>query len=121
RGYAQKVSAALAERRASATAGRPRRLLRLRGLAPSDLVRYFYHSTLRRADERGIGRHRSQTPREYAAQLRGQLPEAAEDIAELTDAYVAAAYAPRPASPAEARRARRPWERLRQLLRRFGR
>jgi hypothetical protein len=81
-------------------------------------VRYFYRSTLRRAQGRGVGRRRSQAPREYETQLRRHLPEAADDIAALTDAYVEAAYAPRPTSPDDARRARQPWERLRRLLRR---
>lgn len=121
RRYAHQVGAALAERaRRPDPAAPPRRLLRLRGLSPGELVRYFYLSTLRRAAGRGIGRRPAQTPREYQAQLRGQLPAAADDIAALTDAYEAAAYAPRPAAPEDARRARPPWERLRRLLRRRG-
>lgn len=119
RGYAQKVSDVMAEQaRAIERAPLPQRLFRLRGLSPAELVRYFYASTLRRAAARGVGRRRDQTPREYQARLRGALPETSDDIAELTDAYEVASFAPRPPSPDDARRARRPWERLRRLLRR---
>ncbi|MBX0327011.1 DUF4129 domain-containing protein [Oscillochloris sp. ZM17-4] len=118
RRYARQVGAALAERARGPDGGpSPRARFRLRGLSPGELVRYFYLSTLRRAEGRGIGRRRAQTPREYESQLRGHLPEAADDIAALTDAYEAAAYAPRPAAPEDARRARPPWERLRRILR----
>jgi hypothetical protein len=80
-------------------------------------VRYFYLSTLRRAAARGLGRRASQTPHEYGLQLRAELPAAAADIAQLTEAYIAAAYAPGPLAPAAAAQARQPWQRLRALLR----
>lgn len=89
----------------------------LRRLAPRDLVRYFYRSTLRRAAERGMGRSPAQTPYEYAARLGGALPDIEPEIGELTEAFVAAQYAPRPVSPEDASRARRPWQRLRRALR----
>jgi len=98
---------------------RPARLpaLRLGRLAPRELVRYFYRSTLRRAAEGGLPRRRAQTPYEYSATLAKHLPEARHDIAELTDAFVVAEYSPRPVADADAQRARRPWERVRRRLR----
>jgi hypothetical protein len=91
--------------------------LRLRRLAPRDLVRYFYRSTLRRAAARGLPRRAGQTPYEYSAVLGDRIPDAREDIATLTEAFVVAQYSPRTISPDDARRVRRPWERVRRRLR----
>jgi hypothetical protein len=91
--------------------------LRLGRLAPRELVRYFYRSTLRRAANGGLPRRANQTPYEYGATLAGRLPEAEHDIAELTDSFVLAEYSPRPIGEADAKRVRRPWERLRRRLR----
>jgi hypothetical protein len=91
--------------------------LRLSRLAPRELVRYFYRSTLRRAAESGLPRRAAQTPYEYSATLAQRLPDARQDIAELTDAFVVSEYSPRPIGPADAQRARKPWERMRRRLR----
>jgi Domain of unknown function (DUF4129) len=91
--------------------------LRLRRLAPRELVFYFYRSTVRRAAERGLPRRRGQTPYEYQATLAERLPEAEQEIDELTDAFVTAQYSRRTVGPDDARRARRPWEQLRRRLR----
>jgi hypothetical protein len=98
---------------------RPPRMpaLRLGRLAPRELVRYFYRSTLRRAAAGGLARRAGQTPYEYGSTLSQRLPEARQDIAELTDAFVVAEYSPRPVGEEAARRARRPWERVRRRLR----
>lgn len=118
-GYARKVGGAVAERlrrhEPPPPAARPR--LSLRRLAPGERVRYFYASTVRRAERGGLGRRPADTPYEYGARLREGLPDAAEDVDQLTEAYLAAAYAPRPTTPAEAQRARGPWERLKRRLR----
>lgn len=119
-GYARKVGEAVAERLhrpepppAPAGARRPS----LRRLGPAELVRYFYASMLSRAERGGLGRLPADTPYEYGARLRDELPDAAADIDGLTEAYLAAAYAPRPTTPAEAQRARGPWARLKRRLR----
>jgi hypothetical protein len=91
--------------------------LRLGRLAPRELVRYFYRSTLRRAASGGVPRRTAQTPYEYGAVLAAQLPESERDIAELTETFVLAEYSARPVGEADARRVRRPWERLRRRLR----
>jgi hypothetical protein len=98
---------------------RPARIpaLRLGRLAPRELVRYFYRSTLRRAAEGGLPRRAAQTPYEYSATLAQHLPDAQQDIAELTNAFVVAEYSPRPIDDAAAQRARHPWERVRRRLR----
>jgi hypothetical protein len=91
--------------------------LRLRRLAPRELVFYFYRSTVRRASERGLRRRGGQTPYEYRATLVERLPEAEQALGELTDAFVTAQYSPRPIGREDARRARRPWEEVRRRLR----
>jgi hypothetical protein len=90
--------------------------LRLRRLAPRELVLYFYRSTVRRAAERGLRRQKSQTPYEYRATLAQQLPDIEEDLGELTESFVVARYSPRPVGPDDARRARGPWQRVRRRL-----
>lgn len=119
-GYARSVGEAVSERlRRPPPPPAPTRSLRpgLRRLAPSELVRYFYSSTLRRAARGGLGRRPADTPYEYGARLRERLPDAADDVDRLTEAYLAAAYAPRPTTPEEARGVRGAWERLRRRLR----
>ena len=91
--------------------------LRLSRLAPRELIRYFYRSTLQRAANGGLPRRASQTPYEYRAALTQRLPEAEPDIAELTETFVRAEYSPRPVDAGDAQRARRPWDRLRRRMR----
>ncbi len=95
----------------------PARRPSLRSLNPAELVRAFYRATLERADQRGLSRRNAQTPYEYARDLEQQLPDAAEDVTALTDAYVRAVYAPHPTSREEAAQVRRPFARLRRRLR----
>jgi hypothetical protein len=79
-----------------------------------------WHERLRpqaRAAEGGIDRRAADTPYEYRARLGEQLPEATEAVDGLTDAYVAAAYAPRPVTPTQASTARRLLGRVRRALR----
>jgi hypothetical protein len=67
-----------------------------------------------------VPRRTDQTPYEYSAQLAQLLPEAQPDIAELTESFVLAEYSPRPIGDDDARRVRRPWERVRRRLRTLG-
>lgn len=91
--------------------------LRLSRLAPRELIRYFYRSTLQRAAARGLKRQPAETPYEYKETLTHVLPEAQPDIAALTDSFVNAQYSPKPIDTDDARRARGPWERMRRALR----
>lgn len=104
-------------RRPPAASQRRRGYVSLRRLSPRDRVRYFYLATLRRAAQSGMARLPAQTPYEYARRLENALPESASDVAALTDAFIAAQYSPYTLTPADAERARRPWERLRRALR----
>ncbi|HEU4326094.1 MAG TPA: DUF4129 domain-containing protein [Roseiflexaceae bacterium] len=99
------------------TAPVPRAWLGLNRLSPREQVRYFYRSTLRRAARRGLPRRSGQTPHEYREALGQRLPEAQEDLDVLTDAFVEAHYSPQPVDSEQVARVRRPWERLRRMLR----
>lgn len=90
--------------------------LRLGRLAPRELMRYFYLSTVQRASKQGFGRNVSQTPYEYSAVLARNIPDAQEDIAELTNAFVHTQYSPHEPDSQEIRRVRRHWERLRHRI-----
>jgi hypothetical protein len=122
RGVSAQVSRRLARRPQGAEAhGRAPRgggWLGLRRLAPRELVRYFYLSTLERASRAGLARRPGQTPYEYRASLEHELPEVEPDLAGLTDAFVVARYSPKPVEPEEARAVKPLWERVRAALRR---
>lgn len=104
-------------RRPSGTSIRQRRMINLRRLPPRERVRYFYLATLRRAAQCGVERHPSQTPYEYAVRLERALPEAAPDIADLTEVFMTAQYSPQVCTENHVVQARRLWERLRRMLR----
>ncbi|MGI8424897.1 MAG: DUF4129 domain-containing protein [Chloroflexota bacterium] len=98
--------------------------LRLRGLSPRELIQYFYVSLVQRAESIGWQRRAGQTAYEYSRELAERLPERAGEVAALTDAFVHAKYSRREVREDDARRARRPWQRLRgelQLRRRADR
>ena len=94
----------------------PFRFLRLNALSPRDQIRYFYLSTVRRASERGAPRQDSDTPLEYANELRHSWPEAAEDVTDLTQAFLKVRYRPDPVSADEATAVKSMWKRLRAAI-----
>ncbi|MEM8530755.1 MAG: DUF4129 domain-containing protein [Chloroflexota bacterium] len=98
----------------------PPRAWRLRNLAPRELVRYFYRSTLRRSSGQGISRQAGQTPHEFRAKLVKHLPEAEAEITELTEAFVEVEYSQHTVERAQARRLARPWAWVRRRLRRLN-
>ena len=98
--------------------------LRLRALSPRELIQYFYVSLAQRAASVGWERQAGQTAYEYSRELAARLPERADEVSTLTDAFVRAKYSRRDVGDEDVRRARRPWERLRgelQLRRRANR
>ena len=95
----------------------PFRLLRLRTLSPRERVLYYYLSTLRRASRQGYPRHPHQTPGEYQATLEPNLPQAQDEMRELTQAFVEARYSRHEVAPDQDRRVRASWERVKAALR----
>lgn len=124
-GWGHGLQARLGRRSAGRQAGRPAaagpgRLawLALRRLAPRELVRYFYLSTLQRAAGAGQPRRTHQTPYEYQATLEREFPELEPDLAGLTEAFVQARYNTRPVAAEEAQAVKPLWQRVRDALRR---
>ncbi|MCP4423247.1 MAG: DUF4129 domain-containing protein [Chloroflexi bacterium] len=95
----------------------PWRFIRLNALSPREQLRYFYLSTVRRAGERGVEREQSETPLEYARDLKENWPDAEMDVESLTDAFLKARYSPKPVDKQEVNPIKRHWKRLRAALR----
>ena len=95
----------------------PWRYFRLNALSPREQIRYFYLSTVRRATERGVSRHHSDTPLEYADDLRQAWPETGADITDLTHSFLAARYSPDPIEAEQATAVKSIWKRIRVAVR----
>ncbi len=96
----------------------PWRFIRLNALSPRDQLRYFYLSTVRRASERGVKRAQSETPLEYARDLKETWPDAETDVEALTSAFLKARYSSKPIVEQEVHPIKRHWKKLRANLRR---
>lgn len=94
------------------------RFLSLRRLPPRELIRYFYLSTARRAEEAGQPRRRGQTPHEYQASLREQFPDLEPDLDGLTGAFVEARYSDHSIQKEDAEAVKPLWQRIKAALRR---
>lgn len=87
-----------------------------------DRILYYYMSILSRARSLGLTRLPTETPYEYATTFtthmrdRG-LPEAGEDMENLTDLFVEARYSPHPMGKERSQQARLSWQHLRAALR----
>lgn len=96
----------------------PWRFIRLNALSAREQIRYFYLSTVRRATEQGVERRHSETPTEYAADLKASWPEAETEIEALTAAFLAARYSPQPIDESDLSPVKRTWKRVKASLRR---
>lgn len=66
--------------------------LHLRSLTPRNLLRYFYYSVLRRAEESGVPRQPAQTPSEYVQSFQEAQTELAPEFTQLSEAFIKAQY-----------------------------
>ncbi len=89
----------------------------LRNLSPRQKIFFYYHALLRRGDETGLARQKSQTPEEYAATLEHSLPNIEDEIASLTDAFNQARYSRHPVETEDAATVKSYWEQIRQVFR----
>jgi hypothetical protein len=90
----------------------------LPGRDPRWVVIAIYGLLVTRAGERGLDRRVGQTALEYRRRLREGVPSVAQDVDDLTDAFVRARYGPRAVSHEDASLARRCWARIRAQLHR---
>jgi hypothetical protein len=94
--------------------------LRLRNLNSNQRIRYYYLSTLHRAEQAGHPRHKSETPLRYAPRLSKSIAQDATDhdaIDELTKAFVQVRYAAGQIDPEQTPHFKRIWNRIKRLLR----
>ncbi len=108
-------------RRRLRSAPAPFRFIRLSALSPRGRILYFYLSTLRRAGDRGIPRKPDQTPYEYEDVLDTHLPNAEDEVAALTEAFVEVRYSPHSIDAERARSVQAHWQRLRQAIQQIKR
>jgi hypothetical protein len=94
----------------------PFRFFRLGALPPRERVLYYYLSVLRRAGQRGLPRRRAQTPHEYEGALNPHLPEAQQDLTQLTEAFIEARYSLHAFDRKHDQQARAHWRRVRAAL-----
>ncbi|MFO7680959.1 MAG: DUF4129 domain-containing protein [Chloroflexota bacterium] len=95
----------------------PWRFIRLNALSPREKIRYFYLSTVKRADQSGVERQKSETPLEFAVDLKTNWPEAEEEIDELTQAFLEARYSPAPIEETDIPPIQKQWKQLKSNLR----
>jgi hypothetical protein len=122
-GWGQQVQEQLSLRRARRESRRPlapslSRLLFPRRLPPRELIRFFYLSAARRAEQAGQPRRSCQTPYEYRDSLDERFPELEPDLDGLTDAFVRARYSSQPVEEEQATAVKPLWERVKAALRR---
>jgi hypothetical protein len=122
-GWGQQVQEQLALRRSRRESRRPLapRLSRLffpGRLPPRELIRFFYLSAARRAEQAGQPRRSGQTPYEYRDSLDERFPELEPDLDGLTDAFVRARYSSQPVEEEQATAVKPLWERIKAALRR---
>ena len=95
----------------------PLRLFRLGALSPRERVLYYYLSVVRRAGKQGLPRQTHQTPEEYSLALKSRLPNAYEDLEDLTQAFIEARYSQHKIEPGLDLSTRASWERVKAALR----
>lgn len=93
------------------------RFFRLGALSFRERVFYYYLSILKRAGQLGYPRHHSQTPHEYDVVLEPHLPQAQEEMALLTEAFVEARYSRHLIGGEYVRRVQADWEQVKAALR----
>jgi hypothetical protein len=90
-----------------------------RKLDPEQQVRYYYLSTLERAEQSGLVRRQAETPLQYAPRLAQRVEETMEDkqaVQTLTTAFVQARYSRRRIEATQIPRLQQIWQQIRQHL-----
>ena len=96
----------------------PPRFLRLGELSPREQIRFYYLALVRRAAESGVDRRESETPLEFAQDLKETWPDTETEVDDLTQAFLEARYSPRPIEKPTATTIKERWKTLRTRLRR---
>jgi len=96
----------------------PWRYIRFNSLSPREKVRYFYLSVVKRAGSEGTPRRQSETPSEFAGDLKATWPDAAPEIEELTNAFLHARYSRQPVEEEDIPPLKAQWRKVRANIRR---
>lgn len=97
------------------------RRLQLGQLSPTERIRYFYLTTLERAQEEGVGRKPGETPLSYAPRLEGAIEDSGEKpFSQLTEEFIEIQYAGHTMDDESASLAERLWQRIQQALGTLG-
>lgn len=83
-------------------------------------IRRIYAALLVRCQVIGLPRREAETPFEFLPRLRARFPASAQDLNELTEAYVAVHYAQIPATRAQVQAMQAVWQRLKGKLKAEG-
>lgn len=94
------------------------RFIRVNSLSPRQKLRYFYLSTMQRAEQRGRVRDDSDTPIEYSGDLKEGWPTADQEIDQVTAGFLKARYSPNEITEEEAAEIQAHWKELRSQLKR---
>jgi hypothetical protein len=79
-------------------------------------IRRIYAHMAALAEERGYPRALDETPYDYLPTLREAFPEHQQEVARITDAYVAVHYGEMPERSEELEAVRAAWQQIRQLI-----
>jgi hypothetical protein len=72
---------------------------------------------VRRAEEKGVERGKSETPSEYAADLKEEWPEADGEVEAITDAFLRARYSPQDMTGKDLGPLKEIWNRIKSAFR----
>jgi len=92
------------------------RFTRLRNLTPRQKVRFYYHALLRRGKETNLPRQGSETPEEYAVNLKRSLPTVENEITAMTQAFNEARYSRHIIETEESNTVKSFWEKIRKVF-----
>jgi len=96
----------------------PWRYVRLNSLSPREKVFYFYLAMVKRAGNEGVPREQSETPTEFAGDLKASWPDADAEIDGLTDAFMLARYGRQPIAEKDIPPIKAKWQRMKANIRR---
>ncbi len=99
---------------------RPWRFIRLNSLNPRQKLRYFYLSTVQRTEQGELARDDSETPLEYAAELKEHLPQVAKEIDAVTAGFLQARYDDKEVTAADVAEIEPLWKTLRKSIKSQG-
>ncbi len=98
----------------------PWRFIRLNSLNSRQKLRYFYLSTVQRAERGELARDDSETPLEYADELKEHLPQVAREIDAVTAGFLQARYDDKDVTTADVEQIEPLWKSLRAAIKNQG-